>query len=336
VESAKTGPPTRSDSLDIGVVGAGAIGSVFGSALAAAGFRVRFIDNSPARVAAINTGNLRLVCDSAAGQARIVPASAVTEASAGLTFDALLFTVKGYATEVAAAAVSSRLRDDGVVISVQNGLGIHEQLARHFDPSRIAVGSTTVSAVVGELGDTHVALDTWLGRSRTVLGAAKTLTPDSVNMLDRFAGALSVSGLPAGTSESVENVIWTKLAYAVSIGTVCAVSHTDIAGALDSSSGHHLVRTIFEEVASVAQAVGVPMDKEAVWNDALEFWSSIKNHVPSMAVDLRAGRRTEVDSFALGVARLGSGVGASAPYCRCLGELIKMKELTTGSQSAAQ
>jgi 2-dehydropantoate 2-reductase len=134
----------RSDSLDVGVVGAGAIGSTFGAYLAGGGFRVRLIDNSQARVAAINTGNLRLVCDIADGSGQTVPASAVTRAPAGLTFDVLLFTVKGYATELAATAVSSCLRPGGVVISVQNGLGIHEQLARHFDPSRIAVGSTTV------------------------------------------------------------------------------------------------------------------------------------------------------------------------------------------------
>jgi 2-dehydropantoate 2-reductase len=326
VESSRTEPLMRPDSLDIGVVGAGAIGSTFGASLAAGGFHVRFIDNSQARVNAINTGNLRLVCDAAAGPARIIPASAVSTAPGKPEFDVLLFTVKGYATEHAATAVSSFLRDGGIVISVQNGLGIHEQLARHFDPSRIAVGSTTVSAVVGESGDTHVAVDTWLGRSQTVLGAGNKLAAESVQVLDRFAGALSASGLPAGISESVDKIIWTKLCYAVSIGTVCAVAETDIAGALGSSSGRHLVRAVFEEVASVAQAVGVPIDAEAAWNDALQFWSSIKNHMPSMAIDVRAGRPTEVDSFALGMARLGSGVGVPATYCRCLGEVIKMKE----------
>jgi len=328
VEPARTEPPVESECLYIGIVGAGAIGSTFGASLADGGFRVRFIDNSQARVDAINTGNLGLVCDDVAGSARILPACAAAEVPVGVTFDVLLFTVKGYATELAAAAVSSSLSETGIVISVQNGLGIREQLARHFDPSRVAVGSTTVSAVVGESGDTHVAVDTWLGRSRTVLGAATNLAPESLGMLGRFAGALSASGLPAGTSESIGNVIWTKLSYAVSIGTVCAVADTDIAGALGSSSGRHLVRAVFDEVASVAQAVGVPLDTDATWNDALGFWSSIGNHVPSMVVDVRAGRRTEVDSFALGVARLGSGVGVPAPYCRCLGELIKMKEPT--------
>jgi 2-dehydropantoate 2-reductase len=330
VKSSRTEPPTRSASLDVGVVGAGAIGSTFGASLAAAGFRVRFIDNSQARVAAINTGNLRLVCGAEPGPARTIPATAVARPSAGLTFDVLLFTVKGYATGLAATAVSSCLRDGGVVVSVQNGLGIHEQLARHFDPSRIAVGSTTVSAVIGESGDTHVAADTWLGRSRTVLGTTKKLAPEPLGMLDRFAGALSASGLPAGTSGSVDEIIWTKLCYAVSIGTVCAVAETDIGGAVGSSSGRHLVRTIFEEVANVAQAVGVPIDTDAAWNDALQFWASIKNHVPSMAIDFRAGRPTEVDSFALGVARLGSDVGVQTTYCRCLGELIRMKEPSAG------
>lgn len=334
MESARTGPPAGAGSLDIGVVGAGAIGSVFGSVLAAAGFHVRFIEASPTRVAAINTGNLRLVCDAGPDPARPVPPAAVNEVPAGTKFDVLLFTVKGYATEAAAASVSSCLRDGGVVISVQNGLGINEQLARHFDRSRIAVGSTTVSAAVTDPGNTQVTLDTWLGRSRTVLGATRTLAPSALSTLSRFAGALSVSGLPAATSESVDNVIWTKLAYAVSIGTVCAVADANIASALGTASGRHLVRTIFGEVCAVAQAVQIPLDAEAAWNDAVDFWSSIGNHVPSMAIDVRAGRRSEVDSFALAVARLGARVGAPAPYCQCLGELIKIKELATSLSPA--
>jgi 2-dehydropantoate 2-reductase len=326
VESSRTEPPGRSDPLDVGVVGAGAIGSTFGAYLTAGGFHVRFIDSSPARVAAINTGQLGLTSDAAAGRVLSIPPAAVAGAPTGPAFDVLLFTVKGYATEAAAAAVSSCLRAGGVVVSVQNGLGIHEQLARSFDTSGIAVGSTTVSAAVRESGDTQVAADTWLGRSRTILGAAASLAPGPAGILGRFTAALSASGLPAATSESVGGIIWTKLCYAVSIGTVCAVADTDIAGALGSSSGRHLVREIFGEVASVARAVGVPLDTEIVWQEALQFWSSIQDHVPSMAIDVRDGRPTEVDSFALGVARLGSDAGVSVAYCRSLGELIKMKK----------
>jgi 2-dehydropantoate 2-reductase len=111
------------------VAGAGALGSVFGGLLARAGFRVILVGRGP-HMAAIARDGLRiegLFGDHVVRGISTVSDMAALEGMSGGTFDTVLLTVKSYDTVEMVRAMAPHLAPDGVLVSLQNGLGNVEQ-----------------------------------------------------------------------------------------------------------------------------------------------------------------------------------------------------------------
>src|SRR2546427_4882050 len=103
--------------LSIVVVGAGGVGGYFGARLALAGAAVRFVARG-AHLAAIRRDGLR-VRSMTEGE-RVVKIDAVETLCGGAPADAVLFCVKSYDTESAAAALSPAIGPDTAVVSLQD------------------------------------------------------------------------------------------------------------------------------------------------------------------------------------------------------------------------
>src|SRR6478735_1460909 len=110
------------------IAGAGALGSVFGGFLRRAGDDVTLLGRA-AHLDAVARDGLRI--DGLWGD-HVVRGFAVATDPSTLRgpFDAILLPVKSYDTATAAAAVAPLLADDGVTISLQNGLGNVEEVER--------------------------------------------------------------------------------------------------------------------------------------------------------------------------------------------------------------
>src|SRR5438045_3690189 len=103
------------------VAGAGALGSVFGGFLAAAGHDVTLLGRAPHMDAIATDG---LVIEGLFGARRVASAAVATDATLlRPPFDAVLLTVKAYDTAPMLTAVAPLVARDGCVISLQNGLG---------------------------------------------------------------------------------------------------------------------------------------------------------------------------------------------------------------------
>ena len=85
---------------------------------------------------------------------------------------------------------------------------------------------------------------------------------------------------------------------------------------------------MFEEIVAVAHATGVPLDEEAAWEHALTTFREVGPHTTSMAADVLAHRRTEIDAFCGEVARLGAEHGVPTPVNWVVGNALKAVEAT--------
>src|SRR5438552_12747872 len=106
----------------IGILGAGAIGSVVGGLLTKAGRDVTLIDQWPEHVEAMKAKGLRL---SGTIGDFVVPVKALhihELQSVREPFDAIFIAVKSYDTEWATAMPLSYVKPDGVVVDFQNGI----------------------------------------------------------------------------------------------------------------------------------------------------------------------------------------------------------------------
>jgi 2-dehydropantoate 2-reductase len=138
------------------VAGAGAIGSVIGGMLHAAGHRVTMLGRR-GHLGAIARDGLRIT--GLLGE-RLVRGLDLVDSPAGLSgrFPLILVTVKSYDTADIAGAISDRLADDGLVVSLQNGLGNIELLAERFSLARVIGGRVIFGAEIVRPGATHVTV----------------------------------------------------------------------------------------------------------------------------------------------------------------------------------
>ena len=222
------------------IAGAGALGSVYGGLLAAAGAEVLLVARGAHADAMCERGlELRLP----SGTLR-VPVRVAAEGAA----DTVLVTAKAFDT----AAVLDRVRGTpALVVSFQNGLGKNDALADRFGEAPVVGGSSMVTAEIVEPG---VVRSESLGV--TSIGE---LAGGSSERVEQLAQLLRKAGLETRTVDDVRSVEWSKLAQVAAMMAVQVVSRRYVHEILLSPDGRALVAGIVAEVASIASERGVAL-----------------------------------------------------------------------------
>lgn len=87
---------------------------------------------------------------------------------------------------------------------------------------------------------------------------------------------------------------------------------------------------MFDEIMTLADAEGVALDKTAVWDHAMHTYAAVGPHLTSMAADVVAGRRSEIDSFCVEISRRGVLRGVPTPTHDTIGRIIVAREEQAG------
>src|SRR3546814_15400126 len=97
------------------------------------------------------------------------------------------------------------------------------------------------------------------------------------------------------------------------MSSISALTRLRIGPNSDSPAGVRLIERMMGEIVAVAQARGIAIDLETVRERAFGTYRSVPNHIPSMAADLRPGRRTDVECLSGAAAREGTRLGVPTP-----------------------
>lgn len=269
--------------MNVAVIGAGAMGMLFGSRLARAGHDVMLIDVDAARVAAIEA---RGVAENGAA----VPCRAFLPGTAPEhVTDLLIVFTKATHTVPAIRQSGALLRDGGVVLTLQNGLGNGAAIAEQVGADRVLVGITNWPADLKGHGEIHVGgsgmvkLWSFDGEDRTAIHP----------VVDALAGA----GLNATAEPSVETAIWTKVIFNATLNGIAALTGLTVGQIGDVEPVRALAMRVVAEGAAVARAQGIAIDEDEVRLSVVFALTHHRGHKPSMLQDVKAGRRTEVDAI---------------------------------------
>jgi 2-dehydropantoate 2-reductase len=301
--------------LRISILGAGAMGSLFGGLLAEAGHAVELIDVNPAQIAAVREHGLLIRND--AGERRLTlpilrPEEARTQP------DWLIVFTKAMHTQGALAAARHLIGPQTRLLSLQNGLGNAEKLMAFADASRIAIGMTTVPADLVAPGEVHSH-----GESKTRL---VMVDGGKDAALAALAAALDGAGLPCAVDPDAVVAIWEKVAFNVALNSLCAVTQRTVGGLGAAAEGRELAHAVAGEVLAVAQVEGLAVSPErthATIDHALDHHGG---HKPSMLQDLLAKRPTEIETLNGAVVRAAEAHGIEVPRATMLYALVKMVE----------
>ncbi|MFI4989259.1 MAG: ketopantoate reductase family protein, partial [Alphaproteobacteria bacterium] len=135
--------------MRIAVMAAGGVGGYFGARLAAAGEEVHFLARG-AHLAALREHGLTL--ESANGGLHLQPVRATDDAGTIGPVDVVLFAVKLWDTEAAAAAVRPLVGPDTAVISFQNGVDSAGRIAAVLGPRHVMGGVAYIGSTIAAPG----------------------------------------------------------------------------------------------------------------------------------------------------------------------------------------
>ena len=305
--------------MKLAVLGPGALGCLLAALFREAGAEVSLVDYRPERVARLRLRGIQIQTLDGVQRIIEVPIGLATEVG---PCDLTIVAVKAYQTESAARVLPELISRGGMALTLQNGLGNLEAIAR-------TVGTRRLLAGVGLLGVTRQdeGRIIYAGRGVIYIGApaGSQVSPLEVAAVaDLFRGA----GLECQPREDIEAALWEKLVINVGINPLTALLRVPNGALLQLPEAWEVAVAAAAETQTVAQASGINLSGDPVARLRQVCANTAANR-SSMLQDILAGRPTEIEALNAQVANRGRALGLPTPVNDLLTLLLR-----AASQSA--
>ncbi|MEY2504516.1 MAG: 2-dehydropantoate 2-reductase [Verrucomicrobiota bacterium] len=291
--------------MEIIVLGAGAIGSLYGAKLATAN-EVILVGRAD-HVAAINEQGLRI--EGIEPQVvRIRATTAIEQIGANAL---VLLTTKVPGSANALASIAPLVRPDTTIVCLQNGLD-SEVLARRTLDNRGVVlrGITQFGAIFTRPGVIH-----YMAPGYTLL--------EQHSRSQGIACVFTAAGLAGRISSDIARDIWHKLIFNCVVNPITAILGCEVGG-IAAPGLDRLKELVIGECVAVARTQELTFQVDFLREISEVFGPS--HNIASMLQDLRRGHATEIDYLNGAVAAVGAEQGVPCPVNQALAAIIKAME----------
>lgn len=288
--------------MKIAMFGAGGVGGYFGGRLAQAGCDVSFVARG-AHLEALRRDGLRIV--SPKGDAHITPVRASADPAELGPADVVLFTVKLYDAEAAAAQLAPLVGPDTMVVTLQNGVDAVEIVARHVGRAHTAGGVAYVAAVIDPPGTIrHTALDALIVGELDGAMSPRLLA---------LKAAADRAGFGFTASPHILVDQWSKFARLSVFSAMTAVTRSPLGVLRARPELMAMLDRAARETIAVGRAHGVPL-ADGVMDEVLAMMRGMPPQAQSsMLSDLERQRPLELPWLSGAVVRLGREKGVPTP-----------------------
>jgi len=285
------------------IVGSGALATLFAARLSAVGLEVTMLGSWQEGLAALRKTGARLN----AGDGQIVETTDNPDDCQGVNYALVL--IKSWQTERGAYQLVKCLANDGLALTLQNGLGNDLILSNILGVRRVSRGVTTLGATL--LGP---------GSVRSV--GEGVITIERHSRLDGLVEMLRQAGFDVRITDNLEPFVWGKLVINAAINPLTAILRVKNGGLLASSTAHALMGQLANEVATVAEALKVKLPYMDPNHAVDEVALNTADNISSMLQDVLRGAQTEVEAINGAVVRIGEQKGISSPVNRTICSLV--------------
>ncbi len=299
--------------MKIAVVGAGAMGSLFGALLAEDGNEVWLYD---VRVEHVNTVNANGLTIEHKGKTRSVKIKATCEPGDIGQVELAIIFVKSTHTQSAAATAHELVGANGLVMTLQNGMGNADIIAGVINPNRILAGTTAHGATMLGAGKIRHA-----GRGATTIGM---WAPGQKGLAraQQFADFFTRAGIETDAVKDVRDVVWHKLFINIGINAITALTGIMNGQILELEVTRELSRTAVNEAIAVARAEGIKVQEKTV-AQVFKVAAATAVNRSSMGQDADNHRQTEIGAINGFIVREAKRLGLKAPVNETLTALVE-------------
>ena len=290
------------------IFGAGGIGGYFGAKLLNAVEDVWFIARGK-HLQAMKLHGLRV---NSAQEKLAVPSQKISGsiADAGKA-DVVLFCVKSYDTESAARQLASALREDSIIISLQNGIDNEAKIQQNTSTGTVYGGVAYIYSTITAPGE----ITRFEGPTKIVFGPLDNRpNKQSTKIHESFKKA----GINADLSLNIEQELWKKFIFITGASGVTALTRLTLGELLENPETRVLIRAAMQETYSIARARNISLEPNLI-DTFFDTLGKFKNDTrSSLYYDLANGKPMEVEALAGTVVRMGEQLGVPTPIQRTI------------------
>ena len=300
--------------MKIAVLGAGAMGSIYGGHLSINN-DVYMIDKKEELVEKINADGLKLY----ENDKDVIYHPKALLSSEGIgEVDLVIIFVKALYSRAALMENKAIIGDDTYVLTLQNGAG-HEDIIEEFVPKeRIIIGTTEDNGAILDNGYVRRG-----GKGKTNIGM---LVEDKKGMLDKVKECFDGCGFDTHIYSNIQQLIWDKLFTNVSLSALTGVLQVPIGFIAEDEYAWNMTVTLIKEAMQVAKAMGLEFDEDEMIERVRNTSINSPEGRTSIYADLKAGRLTEVNTISGAVVKAGDRLGIPVPSHKMIVNMVHAME----------
>jgi 2-dehydropantoate 2-reductase len=314
--------------MKIAVMGAGGVGGFLGGKLALGGRDVVFVARGKHLEALRNQG-LRVV---GAEEFTVSPVNVSDQTQAFGKVDLILFCVKLYDTESAAAQLEPMLADHTVVVTLQNGVESQQRIGNVIGEERVVSGAAYFPASINVPGEI-VFKGPIPGKPLVEIGEGQG---DSRLPAAQLIQEFQAAGVTGALSKDTSLMLWEKFCWIAGVSGVTAVTRQPIGIVRIDPDMRALFADCVKECAAVGRAAGVPLDLALEERLMGLLESNPAEGKSSLLVDLERGRPLELDGLSGAVHRLGQKYLVATPVTSSVYAALKSFRLGDATDQSAK
>ncbi|MDY7031831.1 MAG: 2-dehydropantoate 2-reductase [Thermodesulfobacteriota bacterium] len=301
--------------MKIIIVGPGAMGSLFACFLSEAGEDVWLLDKHQERVDKINKDGL--IVEGISGGHKVFVNQTTQPEDIGEA-DLIIVCVKAYDTKRTASDILPLIGEDTSVLTVQNGFGNVEMIAKVVGQKKVIGGTTSQGATVLGMGHIRHA-----GKGDTTIGE---LDGTISKRVDGISKVLSSAGIETKITQNVEGLIWSKLIINVGINALTAVLRLRNGELVEYEWSREVLRASVEEGLLIVKARGIELAYDDPIKRVEDVCKATATNVSSMLQDVLKAKKTEIDYINGAIVNEGERLRIPVPVNRTLTSLVKTIE----------
>ncbi len=298
--------------MKIAIFGTGALGGFYGGILVKGGVDVVFIARGKILEAIKEKG--LTIKSFKHGQFTVKVKAKENPEEAGKV-DVVLFCVKSYDTERAAPLLLPMLKEDSLVISVQNGIENEEILSKVVGKERVFGATAFIGA--------YVELPGIVVHQAAGLLEIGELSGKVTERVEKIVNFLKSNGIEARVSKDINYALWKKLLWNVSFNPYSVITRATVGQMLKVSETKEVLKKLMEEATLVAKAYGVEL-KTKIINDYLNPSEGLMDYKTSMLLDFEKDKPLEIEGITGALIRKARDKGIDVPYNKCVYATVKL------------
>jgi len=292
---------------EIMVMGAGAIGCLFGGLIAKSGYKVILIGKE---------WQVKMIMDNGLHIHNSDDFYVYPEAyTIPIESDLILMTVKAYDTEKSTKSLS--IGEDSVVLSLQNGIRNEEIIARIIGNNHVIGGVTSQGALLMGAGEVKHT-----GYGKTIIGEMDGIV---TNRIKEIKTVFDNSRIDTVITSDIKKELWNKLIINVGINAIGAVTGLENGYIYKIKNLSEISKKAVKEAINAAKKVNICVDVDE--DDVLMIAKQTEKNRSSMLQDLDKGKKTEIDEINGEILQICREYMLYCDVNETLYNLIKAKEI---------